>query len=161
MRNILFSTLLLFIYNSYGQTTANDFVKLTGFVQVIDSQYCLMLNLSVSKNKEIQVNKVRYYDGVSSERINFLKLVRGFRIDISHDAIRDRGYDSDYDKFQKVDNSHPLSDTIILDNFIPFEIGDYLVYPELDYYIGSSKYTAEGGYIPFKVLFLPPKSIYK
>ena len=166
IRFFLLISIAIINSHSYGQFDTLNFVNCSGNVQIIDSQYCLILKLSVTGSNSIEVHQSRYYDTKFknsdwlSERIYFSKIVRGFIMSVEDNGFRHRILDGDMDKLQKIDSANPLVDSIILDNYIPFEIGEYLVHPEIDYFFGSTRYTATPGEVPFKIQFLPPKSLF-
>ena len=139
-----------------------DFVKLTGEVKLIDSQYILITRLSVTGNEEINVDKWRYFTQgewtIAKNRLFLQRNIRGFYVHISLDALEDPMYDKDWDKEIKVDQTHPLFDTINLGNHYPLEIGSYSLVTEIDYFYKSHKYLAQSPHIMFAVLYLPKKT---
>ena len=167
---IVFILLLLTWRDCYSQLNVapwdNKFVRLNGKVVTIDSQYYLVLNLSISGNEKIKLNKIRYYgEGngipVGIGRLYFQKQVRSVYVNVSSESLSHPMYDSDWEKLVVVDQNHPIIDSVLLDNKCPLEIGEYRLHVELDYFYKTKKYTANTDFIDFSVPFIPPKSIYK
>jgi hypothetical protein len=163
-----FLLLLYFKPSCFSQTVKNptvgpDFVKYAGHVEIIDSQYCLLITVKVIGNESIEVNKIRSYNdrNFGSEHLYIQKIIRGFAVNLTSPEFHYPRLDPDYDKLQKVNSSTPLTDTIVLDDILPFEVGgNYLMGVEIGYYIGAASYIAAIYNIPFTVFFLPPKSRY-
>lgn len=141
-----------------------DFVKLTGEVKLLDSQYILITKLSISSNEEIRVDKSRYFSQgewtIAKNRLFLQRNVRGFNVNISLNSFRQPLYNEDWDKELKIDQAHPLFDTINLGHHYPFEIGNYSITTEIDYFYKSTKYIAQSSAIIFDVIYLPKNSIY-
>jgi len=141
-----------------------DFIKLTGEVKLIDSQYILITKLSITSNEEIKVAKWRYFTQgewtTAKNRLSLQRNVRGFFVHISIDVLRQPLYNEDWDKELKVDQAHPLFDTINLGDHYPFEIGNYSIIAEIDYSYKAKKYLAQSPAIMFDVLYLPKRPIF-
>jgi len=141
-----------------------DFVKYFAKVQIVDSQYFLIVNVSVTNEKEIRFKGKRYYQDLpccesSPERIYFQKIIRGISVQILSSGFRD--VFDEYDVGEDlIDKLHPLNDTICLDNFIPLEIASYKIGLEIQYYFNASKYWIRISDTPFDVKFIPPKSMF-
>ena len=139
-----------------------DFVKLSGEVKLIDSQYILILTLSVSGKNEISVDKIRYFDqgeySIATNRLFLHKLVRRTIVNIYTDHFGDRMFDEDWDKKIKVTAQKPITDTVNLGYYYPFEIGQYSITAQIDYWNKSTQHTATSNEAQFLVSYLPAKS---
>jgi len=131
---LIISLLVTYLTNSAtAQKSPIDgpqFVKSSGEVKIIDSQYYLIANIFITNNESIEVKKIRTYEESfpnSASRLFIQKIIRGLPVNISVTALKQPIFYADYDKLEKIDKSHPLKDTILLDNEIPFEIGSYLI----------------------------------
>lgn len=158
------------VQESYTQSVLlnePDFVKYTGTVQLIDSQYLLITKLSVTNDKILKVAQSRLFEQgdcgmafTGSGRFYLQKAIRHTFVNISTNGFRDYFYSVDSEGTKYIDKIHPAIDTIILDNQYPFEIGNYLIQAELDYFFKNKKFTARTEFIQFPVPYLPRQSIY-
>lgn len=151
--------------NFSGTFVTLDFVEYIAKVHVVDSQYLLIVNVSVTNDKQISFKGKRLYQNLlfsrnSSEYIYFEKFIRGIPVNILSPGFRDVFEEYDVGEVI-VDKLHPLNDTVLLDNFIPLEIGSYRIGLKIKYTYKNEKYLIEILETPFDVTFIPPKSIYK
>ena len=167
MKKIIFITLLICCgIHTIAQNPFDtlSFVKYNGVVKFIDSQYLLIGCLSVTTMDTIEVNKLRYYaegdNHSATGKLFFQKDVRGFQVNISTNGFSNRPYDKDSDVLIKVDKSHPITDTLNLGNYIPFEIGKYNVQMFFDYYHKGKKHTITSASIGFVVSSLPKNTLF-
>jgi hypothetical protein len=141
----------------------DDFVNLSGEVKVIDSQYILILKLSVFGDKEIFIDKSRYFDHgqytIAQNRLNLLKIVRKSFVNIYTSELKQPMF-IDWEMTGKVTKQHPLVDTINIANYYPLELAKYLISAYIDYSYKSAKHTASSNEMPFTVSFLPKNTEY-
>ncbi len=143
-------------------TVTDTFVKLTGEVKIIDSQYILILRLAVSGNNKIKIDKHRHFDQgeytIAANRIFLKKLVRNTMVNIYVSALKQHLYTEDWDKTINVTSQNSIIDSINLAAFYPFEMGTYIISAQMDYWHKSAKHFAELADIPFTVYFLPKQA---
>jgi hypothetical protein len=152
-------------FKSNGQKKVSplqhDFVKLSGELKSIDSQYILILSLTVSGDYKISVDKSRYFDHgeytIASNRLFLQKLVRKSFVHIYTNALKQPLFTEDWDKTIKVTKQTPLHDSLNLADFYPLEIGTYVVTAEIDYWYKTTKHTARSNEISFSVTNLPKR----
>lgn len=145
-------------------TLQHDFVKLSGEVKIIDSQYILITKLTILNNEKIEVEKLRHFnqsDGsIAKNKLSLQRLVRGTLVNISVSKFSHPIYNEDWDKTLAVDKKHPLTDTINLGHHYPFEKGEYCIIAEIEYTLKTRKHVASSSLIPFVVSFLPKGGVY-
>jgi hypothetical protein len=137
-----------------------DFVKLKASIQIIDSQYILITNMTISKKESIEIKRDRFYDIGDCENIHAGKLylrkaVRNMYVGIITDALRHPVYSPGFDSLIKISDTNTISDTTYLDNIYPLEIGEYKLMVELEYYYKKKKYRAQSSFVEFQVRYLP------
>ena len=158
-------------FTSYGQKLIKppkiaplqeDFVKLSGEAKLIDSQYILILTLSVSGKNEISIDKPRFFEpgeySIAPNRLFLQKLIRRSTVNIYPGSHGDPLFDEDWGKKIKVTAQKPRIDTLNIGVFYPFEIGEYAITAQIDYWNKSIQHTATSNEVPLSVLFLPAKS---
>lgn len=142
-----------------AKSMTDSFVKISGEVKIIDSQYLLILKLNVSGNSQISVDKVRYYDQgeftITSNRLFLKKYFRRTYVNIYTSGLRHPIYTDDWYERVVVSKTSPIIDTVNLGNYYPFEIGEYSISAEVDYWSKSEKHFVILTEIPFTVAFLP------
>ena len=163
--------LLLFVgmhVYAISQTVKNpfsvpDFVKFAGKVEIIDSQYCLILTMNIEGDSSVRVKKFRWFNSqsIGSAQMQIRKIIRGHSVVLVSLALSQPPFHLMGEE-EIINSSRPLRDTVYLDNEVPLELGgDYLVDVQLDINVGTESYIAQVQNVPFKISFLPPKSIYK
>ena len=167
MKSTFFATILILIginINAQNPLDTLNFVKYNGIVKFIDNQYLLITNLSVATMDTIEVNKSRFYaegdNPTAVGKIFFQKDVRGFQVYISTNGFSHPSYSEDLNKLIKVDKYHPITDTINLGNYIPFEIGKYYVQIYFNYYYKGIMQTITSPSIGFTVSTLPKNTLF-
>jgi hypothetical protein len=142
----------------------DNFVKLAGEVKLIDSQYILILTLSVSGKNEITIDKRRYFNqgeySIASNRLFLHKWIGKSYIHIYVDGQGHPMFSADWDKKIKVTKQNPIIDTLNIESYYPLEIGEYFIIVQEDYWTKSSKHFAQSNKIPFNVGYLPKEAAF-
>ena len=133
----------------------NAFVKFEGSVQMVGTQYFLIVKLSVAGDEKIKVAQERIYDpnpaGTGAAgRLTLEKRVRGHIVMVPNTTFTDSFYRAS-NKLVDVDQLHPINDTIILSYFYRLDNGNYRINTELDYFYKKTKYMAFTTPIEFKI----------
>jgi hypothetical protein len=134
----------------------NDNIKLTIKVKRADSKYLLIPQLQVfSDSQDINIHKKLYYgnevDMIADCNFFLQKEIGQYLINMYVQAFRNPIPDSNYFILRKFTVNSILRDTINLNEYFPFDAGDYRALLVLSYYIRGIKYQVYSPWVEFKV----------
>jgi len=137
--------------------------KCSGKVVSIDSQYFLVIDISVLNDDTVLIEKSRFcYQAENGNEANIRlylrKVVRGHYIQLYNGGYPHNDFFTDRESKIEVTKKHAHIDTIAIDEIYPFEIGQYTIQAEIDYFYKGRKFYAWVEDIPFSVAHLPRKS---
>jgi hypothetical protein len=129
--------------------------KLSVEVKCNDSACLMIPQLTIlSKEKIIQIHKkLLYTDGAGLGDCSFSlqKLVKCVFVELHVNGFRDPIYDSSYSEFRNYKYGDSLKDSIDLGEFIPIEVGKYMIICQLTYYIKGQEYSIQSAPYYFDV----------
>jgi hypothetical protein len=153
----------LVLFNPTPGSENSNVIKCSGKIISIDSQFVLLIYISVINNDTVSIEKNRFYyqaenGNAANVRLYLRKVIRRRFVHWYNEGYPHNDFFTDSETKIEVTIKHPHIDTIALDHIYPFEIGEYSIQAEIDYFYKGRKFYVWVNDIPFSVAHLPKKS---